>query len=61
MCLRVLDKPLFRKSIAEPLNETSIIIQEEMHIEDRIANDAMSNKLVPEVPDQSCYQQLILS
>ena len=44
------EKPLFRKSIAEPLNEASIIIQEEMRIEDKIANDAMSNKLVPEAP-----------
>ena len=43
------DKPLFRKSIDEPLNETSIIIQEEMHTEDRLNNDAMSNKSLPEV------------
>ena len=28
--LKGFDKPLFRKSIAEPLNEASIIIQEEM-------------------------------
>ena len=48
--LKGVDKPLFRKSIAEPLNETSIIIQEELRIEDRIANDAMSSKSVPEVP-----------
>ena len=44
------DKSLFRKSIVEPLNETSIIIQEEMRTKDRVANDAMSNKSVPEVP-----------
>ena len=44
------DKPPFRKSIVEPLNETTIIIQEELRIDDRIANDAMSSKPVPEVP-----------
>ena len=44
------DKPLFRKSIDEPLNETSVIIQEELRTEDIIANNAMSNKSVPEVP-----------
>ena len=32
--LKGVDKPLFRKSIAEPLNETSIIIQEEIRTED---------------------------
>ena len=48
--LKGVDKPLFRKSIAEPLNETFIIIQEELRTEDRIANDAMSSKSVPEVP-----------
>ena len=48
--LKGVDKPLFRKSIAEPLNEASIIIQEEMRKEDKIANIAMSNKSVPEVP-----------
>ena len=48
--LKGVDKPLFRKSIAEPLNETSIIIQEELKTEDRLANDAMSSKSVPEVP-----------
>ena len=48
--LKGVDKPLFRKSIDEPLNETSIIIQEEMRIEDRVSNDAISNKSVPEVP-----------
>ena len=47
--LKGVDKPLFRKSIAEPLNETSIIIQEEMRTEDRVNNDAMSNKSVPKV------------
>ena len=46
--LKGVDKPLFRKSIAETLNETSIIIQEELRTEDRLTNDAMSNKLVPE-------------
>ena len=48
--LKGVDKPLFRKSVAEPLNETSIIIQEEIRTDDRIINDAMSNKSVPEVP-----------
>ena len=48
--LKGVDKPLFRKSIVEPLNEASIIIQEEMRTEDRIGNNAMSNKSVNEVP-----------
>ena len=47
--LKGVDKPLFKKSIDEPLNETSIIIQEEMRIEDSVNNDAMSNKSVPKV------------
>ena len=41
--LKGVDKPLFRKSIDEPLNETLFIIQEELRIEDIIANDAMSS------------------
>ena len=53
--LKGVDKPLFRKSIAEPLNETSIIIQEELRTEDRIANDAMSSKSVPEVPVKAVF------
>ena len=48
--LKGVDKPLFRKSITEPLNEASIIIQEEMRTYDILAIDAMSNKSVPEVP-----------
>ena len=48
--LKGVDKPLFRKSIAEPLNESSIIIQEELRIDDRLAIDAMSSKSVPGVP-----------
>ena len=48
--LKGVDKPLFRKSIVEPLNESSIIIQEELRTEDRLAIDAMSSKSVPEVP-----------
>ena len=48
--LKGVDKPLFRKSIDEPLNETFIIIQEELRIEDINANDAISSKTVPEVP-----------
>ena len=42
-------KPLFRKSVDEPLNETSIIIQEKMRTEDKVNNDALSNKSVPKV------------
>ena len=48
--LKGVDKPLFRKSIAEPLNKNSIIIQEEMRIGDIIAINAMSNKSVSKVP-----------
>ena len=48
--LEGVDNPLFRKSIVEPLNETSIIVQEEMCTEDRVNNDAMSNNSVHEVP-----------
>ena len=48
--LKGVDKPLFRKSIVEPLNEASIIIQEEMRTEDILAINAMSSKSVPEVP-----------
>ena len=46
--LKGVDKPLFRKSIDEPLNKSSIIIQEELRTEDRHVIDAMSSKLVPE-------------
>ena len=35
--LKGVDKPLFRKSVAEPFNETSIFIQEELRTEDRLA------------------------
>ena len=48
--LKGVDKPLFRKSIAEPLNESSIIIQEELRTEDRLAIDAMSSKSLSGVP-----------
>ena len=48
--LKGVDKPLFRKSIDEPFNESSIIIQEELRTEDILANDAMSSKSVPEAP-----------
>ena len=48
--LKGVDKPFFRNSIVEPLNEASIIIQEEMRTEDIIANVPMSNNLVLEVP-----------
>ena len=47
--IKGVDKPLFRKSTAEPMNENSIIIQDEMRTEDKVNNDAMSNKLVPKV------------
>ena len=46
--LKGVDKPLFRKSIGEPLNETSIIIQEQMHTEDIVNKNVMPNKCVPE-------------
>ena len=45
--LKGVNKPLFRKSIAKPLNETSIFIQEEMRIEDIVNKNVMSNKYVP--------------
>ena len=48
--LKGVDKPLFRKSIAEPFNKALIIIQEEMRTKDRLAINAMSNKSVFEVP-----------
>ena len=48
--LKGVGKPLFRKSKAEPLNESSIIIQEEMRTEDIIASNIMSSKSVPEDP-----------
>ena len=48
--LKGVDKPLFRKSIAEPLNESSIIIQEELRTEDRLSTNAMSSKSVSGVP-----------
>ena len=47
--LKGVEKPLFKKSIAEPLNVTSIIIQEKMCTEDSVNNDAISNKSVPKV------------
>ena len=48
--LKGVEKPLFRNSIVEPLNESSIIIQEELRTEDRLAMNAMSSKLVFGVP-----------
>ena len=44
--LKGVEEPLFKKSIAEPLNENSIIIQEEMRIED-IANGNVENNVLP--------------
>ena len=49
--LKGVDKPLFRKSVAEPLNETSIIIQEEMHTEDMVNENVMYNQCVPEATE----------
>ena len=46
--LKGVDKPLFLKSIAEPLNESSIIIQEEMRTEDMVNKNVMSNQCMPE-------------
>ena len=54
--LEGVDKPLFRKSIAEPLNESSIIIQEELRTEDRIANVAMSGKIIQKI--MRCQQKI---
>ena len=48
--LKGVDKPLFRKSIVEHLNESSIIIQEELRTEDKLSNNAMSSKSVHEAP-----------
>ena len=45
--LRGVDKPLFRKSIAEPLNDISTIIHEEMCTKDIVNENVMSNKSVP--------------
>ena len=45
--LKGVDKPLFRKSVVEPLNEASIIIQEEMHTVDIVNKNVMSNNSVP--------------
>ena len=46
--LKGVEKPLFRKSIGEPFNEASIVIQEEMRTEDIANGNAMPNKSVPE-------------
>ena len=46
--LKGVDEPLFRMSVVEPLNETSIIIQEEIRTEDIVNKNAMSKKCVPE-------------
>ena len=42
------EKPLFRKSIAKPLNKTSIIIQEEIRTEEIVNNNVISGQCVPE-------------
>ena len=45
--LKGVDKPLFRKSIAEPLNENfNHYSRRNAYREDRVSNDAMSNKSV---------------
>ena len=41
--LKGVEEPLFKKSIAEPLNENSIIIQEEMRIEDIAFGNVVHN------------------
>ena len=46
--LKGVEKPLFKKYIVEPLNETSIIIREEMCTEDMVNNNVMSDQFVPE-------------
>ena len=46
--LKGVNKTPFRKSIVEPLNETSLIIQEGMRIEEIVNKNFMSNKSVPE-------------
>ena len=46
--LKSVDKPLFRKSEAEPFHETSVIIQEEMRTEDSVNKNAMSKQCVHE-------------
>ena len=48
--LKGVDKPLFRKSEAEPFNVTTTIIQKEMRTEDMDNNNVKSNPSVPEVP-----------
>ena len=41
--------PLFKKSIAEPLNESSIIINEELHAENVMNAEILTDKCVPKV------------
>ena len=41
--LKGIEEPLFKKSIAEPLNENSFIIQEEMRIEDIALGNVVNN------------------
>ena len=46
--LKGVEKPLFRNSIVEPLNETSIIIQEGMCTKDMVNNNVTSDQCVLE-------------
>ena len=46
--LKGVEKPLFRKSVGEPFNEASLVIQEELRTEDIANGIAMPNKSVPE-------------
>ena len=47
--LKGVSKPLFKKSVGEPLNEAYIIIQQEIRTEDIVNANAMSNQCVPEI------------
>ena len=59
--LKGVEKPFFRKSIVEPLNETSIIIQEEMRTEDMVNNNVISDQCVPESSVSKLFLQLRLT
>ena len=48
--LKDVKNPLFKESIAEPLNESSIVIQEELRTEDLASVEVKSKQSVPVVP-----------
>ena len=48
--LKDVKNPLFKESIAEPLNESSIVIQEELRTEDLASVEVKSKQSVPDVP-----------